>query len=105
MSDTEIHVRLYEEEKQRIRERAAGWHRRVRVVGEPCGRGLIQGVPVTGVGRALRVAERCLHEGILILAEGAHADVLALTPPAVITDAQLEHALGVIEQALSAEAP
>jgi 4-aminobutyrate aminotransferase-like enzyme len=89
---------------QRISERAAGWHHRLRGVGEPRGRGLIQGVPVSGAGRVARVTERCLLEGILILAEGPHADVLAITPPAVITDAQLEHALGVIELALAAEA-
>lgn len=89
---------------ERIRDRAADWHCRHAMVGEPRGRGLIQGVPVHGAGRALRVAERCLHAGVMILAEGPQADVLAVTPPAVITDAQLEHALVVIEHALAAEA-
>ena len=54
-------------------------------------------------GRAVRVTDRCLAQGVMLLAEGPHADVLAITPPAVITDEQLEHALAVIEQALAAE--
>jgi 4-aminobutyrate aminotransferase-like enzyme len=37
---------------------------------------------------------------VLVLVEGPAADVLAITPPAVITDAQLEYALGIIETAL-----
>jgi 4-aminobutyrate aminotransferase-like enzyme len=37
---------------------------------------------------------------VLVLAEGDDAEVLAITPPAVISDAQLESALDVIETAL-----
>jgi 4-aminobutyrate aminotransferase-like enzyme len=46
------------------------------------------------------VVRKALHAGVLLLAEGA-GDVLALTPPAVIREAQLEHALTVIEAALA----
>jgi 4-aminobutyrate aminotransferase / (S)-3-amino-2-methylpropionate transaminase / 5-aminovalerate transaminase len=68
------------------------------------GAGLIQGVPVPGPGCALRVADACLRAGVLVLAEGPEADVLALTPPAVITDEQLAAALDVVESALGMEA-
>ena len=85
---------------QMIQDRAAHWHRRYGFVDRPRGRGVLQGVPVHGAGRALRVTDRCLREGVLVLAEGPAADVLAITPPAVITDAQLEYALGIIETAL-----
>jgi|SRR5688572_16186691 len=88
---------------ERIRARAEHWCRRFNVVGEPRGRGCIQGVPLLDSGRAVRVTDRCLAQGVMLLAEGPHADVLAITPPAVITDEQLEHALAVIEQALAAE--
>jgi 4-aminobutyrate aminotransferase / (S)-3-amino-2-methylpropionate transaminase / 5-aminovalerate transaminase len=87
---------------RRIRRRATAWTGRLDV-GTPRGRGLLQGVPVSGAARALRVADRCLAAGVLLLAEGAEADVLAITPPAVITDAQLDHALDVVEAALAAE--
>jgi 4-aminobutyrate aminotransferase-like enzyme len=64
------------------------------------GIGLLQGVPVAGPGRAHRVADRCLAAGVLLLAEGPELDVLAITPPAVITDRQLDHALAVVGRAL-----
>jgi 4-aminobutyrate aminotransferase-like enzyme len=69
----------------------------------PRGRGLLIGVPVPGDGRALRIADRCLQHGVIILCEGPAADVLAITPPAVITDGQLDHALDVLERALAGE--
>jgi 4-aminobutyrate aminotransferase-like enzyme len=86
---------------ERIHQAAEGW--RELGAGPARGRGLLQGVPVTGTGRALRIADHCLQHGVLLLAEGPAADVLALTPPAVITDAQLDHALAVIEAALRDE--
>jgi 4-aminobutyrate aminotransferase-like enzyme len=60
-------------------------------------------VPVPGAGRALRVADRCLQHGVLVLAEGPDAAVLAITPPAVITDEQLDAALNTVEAALRVE--
>jgi 4-aminobutyrate aminotransferase / (S)-3-amino-2-methylpropionate transaminase / 5-aminovalerate transaminase len=86
-----------------IRQRTAAWPARYGA-GPSRGRGLIQGVPVPGRGRALRVADACLRAGVLVLAEGPEADVLALTPPAVITDEQLAAALEVVESALGTEA-
>jgi 4-aminobutyrate aminotransferase / (S)-3-amino-2-methylpropionate transaminase / 5-aminovalerate transaminase len=85
-----------------IRNRVREWHARYGV-GMPRGRGLLTALPVPAAGRAVRVAERCLAAGVLILAEGPHADVLAITPPAVITDAQLTAALDALERALDAE--
>jgi 4-aminobutyrate aminotransferase / (S)-3-amino-2-methylpropionate transaminase / 5-aminovalerate transaminase len=87
---------------ERIRQRAAGWAG--LGAGPARGRGLLQAVPVAGAGRALRVADRCLQAGVLVLAEGATAEVLAITPPAVITDAQLDTALSIMEAALGEEA-
>jgi 4-aminobutyrate aminotransferase / (S)-3-amino-2-methylpropionate transaminase / 5-aminovalerate transaminase len=86
----------------RIADRVDAWPAALGA-GPARGRGLLQGVPVAGAGRALRVADRCLAMGVLLLAEGAAADVLAITPPSVITDAQLDHALAVIGEALAAE--
>jgi 4-aminobutyrate aminotransferase-like enzyme len=85
---------------RRIHDRAASWADGLGV-SAPRGRGLLQGVTVHGPGRALRIADRCLARGVLLLAEGPAADVLAITPPAVITDDQLECALDTIEAALA----
>lgn len=84
-----------------IEGRTAGWPGRYGTRA-PRGRGLLQAVPVPGAGRAIAVADRCLQDGVLLLAEGPDLDVLALTPPAVITDRQLHHALDVVETALAA---
>jgi 4-aminobutyrate aminotransferase-like enzyme len=86
-----------------IREKTTSWAARFDAVGPPRGRGLLQGAPMRGPGQALRVADRCLRRGVLLLAEGTDADVLAITPPAVITESQLDFALAVIEEAIRAE--
>jgi 4-aminobutyrate aminotransferase / (S)-3-amino-2-methylpropionate transaminase / 5-aminovalerate transaminase len=85
-----------------IRDRVRQW-RATHGVGQPRGQGLLVGMPVPSEGRAVRVADRCLAAGVLILAEGPRADVLAITPPAVIGDSQLTAALDVLERALEAE--
>jgi 4-aminobutyrate aminotransferase / (S)-3-amino-2-methylpropionate transaminase / 5-aminovalerate transaminase len=85
-----------------IAARAATWQHRLGA-GPASGRGLLQGVPVHGAGRALRVVDRCLAAGVLVLAEGEDAGTLALTPPAVITGPQLDAALAIIEGALAEE--
>lgn len=83
-----------------IREKTVLWSERFDDVGQPRGRGLLQGAPMRRPGQALRVVEHCLRRGVLLLAEGPSADVLAITPPAVITEVQLDFALAVIEEAI-----
>jgi 4-aminobutyrate aminotransferase-like enzyme len=91
-----------------VRERAERWVRAIPGVAEARGRGLLQGVRLTGARgeasgmRALEVCRIAQQGGILLLAEGGDSDVLAITPPAVITDAQLGRALDTIELALRA---
>jgi 4-aminobutyrate aminotransferase-like enzyme len=86
---------------QRIEHRCASW-RSIDGVRGVRGTGLLQGVVLDDTARASAVVSECLKHGVLLLMEGTHADVLAITPPAVITDAQLDYALSVIEQALAA---
>jgi 4-aminobutyrate aminotransferase-like enzyme len=82
-----------------IRSRAMTWES-IEGVGAARGVGLLQGVPLSPPGRARRVAQLCLEAGVIVLAEGPRADVLAITPPAVITDDQLRVALDIVEEAL-----
>lgn len=86
-----------------IRTRVAEW--KVRRPGiEGCGLGLLQGVRVRDSRGAaqpmLRPALDLLQRAVVALAEGEQAEVLAITPPAVITDAQLDFALDALEAAL-----
>jgi 4-aminobutyrate aminotransferase/(S)-3-amino-2-methylpropionate transaminase len=84
---------------ERIAHRTARWVAAHATVRSARGIGLLQGV-VLEPGHAVRIAIAAQREGVLVLAEGDDAEVLAITPPAVISDAQLERALDVIETAL-----
>ena len=82
------------------------------MVGEVRGRGMLWGVelvedrssrrPATEL--AGRVIGGALRRGVLLLGEGPHGNVLAIVPPLVVTESQLEHALGVVEGELAAAA-
>jgi 4-aminobutyrate aminotransferase / (S)-3-amino-2-methylpropionate transaminase / 5-aminovalerate transaminase len=101
--ESEDLLRKAERLGERIREKTAAWSARWPEVGSPVGRGLLQGVPIAGSGRGLRVAEHCLRRGVLLLAEGPDAEVLAVTPPAVITEEQLDFALAALEESIRTE--
>ena len=88
---------------RRIERRTLEWVRRFDNVRAARGVGLLQAIELAGDG-ALRVAAAALRHGVLILAEGDAADVLAITPPAVITDEQLDFALDVLESAMAGDA-
>jgi 4-aminobutyrate aminotransferase / (S)-3-amino-2-methylpropionate transaminase / 5-aminovalerate transaminase len=89
-----------------IRARTDAWSRDVPGVADARGVGLLQGIELRDAAgepdgrRALDVCARLLREGVLILAEGDHAEVIALTPPAAITSEQLAFALDALERVL-----
>ncbi len=92
-----------------IQDRVALWAARMPAVAGVRGLGLLQAITFHDPGEqrsfALAVADEALRRGVLALAEGSALDVLALTPPAVITDGQLDHALDVIETVIGAVSP
>jgi 4-aminobutyrate aminotransferase-like enzyme len=76
---------------------ASRWVKEVR------GRGLFLGVelvdPDTGgplVGGGVRVAERALQQGMLLLPAGAAGEVVEITPPLVLTEEQMEWAIPAV---------
>lgn len=89
-------------------ERLGGWlrgrlealaHRHQDIAGAR-GRGLMQAIVLAGAGaeeRAAAMSEAALRRGVLVLPEGP---ALALTPPLVVTEPQLDAALAVIEATL-----
>lgn len=91
----------------RIAERMADWPSRVPLVADVRGLGLMWGIELrqpdgtAATEAAAAAVHRLLREGVLILSEGPAANVLALTPPLVITEEQLDYALSAIEAALT----
>ncbi|HLM68485.1 MAG TPA: hypothetical protein VK358_13195, partial [Longimicrobium sp.] len=47
-----------------------------------------------------RVVIQGLRRGVLVLGGGIHGNVLSLAPPFVMTDAQMDHALGAMGEIL-----
>jgi len=70
---------------------------RLPSVVEVRGAGLLLGVEVDHVARD--VIAHCLDRGVVVGSAGER--ILRLTPPLTITDAELEHALGVLEEVLA----
>ncbi len=105
-------------ERQRVAERAeevgaallAGLRERlsgVDTVGEVRGLGLLLGIelvrPADGgpaTGAAVRVAERSLGEGILLLPAGEAGHVVELTPPIGLTKRQIERVVDVLSRVI-----
>lgn len=83
----------------RIRARATSWQHRHACVHEVRGRGAMMGI-VLDAGVAAKVVQAALRRGVLVLTEGPRADVLALTPPLVLTDRELDRALDRLESAI-----
>lgn len=85
---------------ERIQARSRKWHGSFAGITGVRGLGLIQAIKLSSPERALHVVNTCLANGVLVLMEGPRADILAITPPAVITDTQLDYALDTIERCL-----
>jgi 4-aminobutyrate aminotransferase-like enzyme len=72
------------------------------------GLGLLLGVEfveadgsTSAAGAGLRVAERVLREGLIVLPAGAQGEVLELTPPIVLSDDQIDFAARTIASAIA----
>jgi 4-aminobutyrate aminotransferase/(S)-3-amino-2-methylpropionate transaminase len=85
----------------RIRSRVDRWIGRYSAARGARGRGLLQGVALASAAIADDVVQHALGNGVIVLTEGPLSDVLAITPSAVITDAQLDSALEILEQGLA----
>ena len=83
-----------------IADRTRDWAARFGGVSGVRGLGALQAVMLSGT-LALDTCAAALRRGVLVLAEGPRLDALAITPPLVITDQQLDAALDAIESALA----
>jgi len=87
-----------------VRARLDDWVARYPHARSARGLGLLQGLVLDDGTEtpAADVADAALGQGIIVLAEAPDLDVLAITPPAAITERQLGHALDTIERIIAA---
>ncbi|HEY4012116.1 MAG TPA: aspartate aminotransferase family protein [Polyangiaceae bacterium] len=111
--------------EDRLIERAAGMGKLLRegldglkakhaMVGDVRGRGLMQGVELVrdepggdrtpAADATLRVLEEARKGGLLVGRGGLYGNVLRVAPPLIVETAEIEHAVGVLDRALSAAA-
>jgi 4-aminobutyrate aminotransferase/(S)-3-amino-2-methylpropionate transaminase len=55
--------------------------------------------PATALTRQL--VDRCREKGLLMISSGTHSNIIRPLMPLIITDAQLEKGLSIIEETLS----
>lgn len=92
----------------RFRARASEWQQRLSMVGDVRGVGAMQAFEVVktdGLRTAdpeatKKIVRYCYEHGVLLVTAGSYSNVIRLLMPLVITDAQMEEALNVIEAAL-----
>lgn len=73
---------------------------RLERVREVRGRGLMWGISLPDAASAERAVFDALKRGVMLLQAGPLGDALSLTPPLVITQAQLDRALDILEEVL-----
>ena len=94
----------------RIRSRMLAWQERHPQIGDVRGLGAMLALELVhdpstkepAPDLATRVAEEALERGLLLLKAGVYGNCIRVLVPLVITDAQLDEALGVWEEALDA---
>ena len=83
--------------------RFAAFQQRFPFIREARGIGAMQGIELDedGPGRASRVVDEAARRGVLVLTAGLHSNVIRTLMPLVMTDAELDEALDVLEAALA----
>jgi len=93
-----------------FRKRAAEWQKRWEFIGEVRGLGAMQalefvrsrGTREPADEETKQIAQYCYEHGLIILTAGTYGNVIRLLMPLVITDAQLNEGLDVLEAAITA---
>lgn len=94
---------------ERFRKRAAKWQSQWELVGEVRGLGAMQAVELVrsktsrepADEEAKQVSKYCYEHGLVVLTAGSYSNVIRLLMPLVITDAQMDEGLDVLEAALA----
>ncbi len=100
--------------ERRIKQRMTELAREIELIGDVRGRGVLLGIELVkdrykktpANDEAKRIAATCLEHGLIFQVRGVRdlANVLRLVPPMTTTDAEVERALAILEDALRAVA-
>lgn len=94
---------------ERFRKRATKWQAQWDLVGEVRGLGAMQALELVR-SKATRqpadeetrqVSQYCYEHGLVTITAGSYSNVIRLLMPLVVTDAQMDEAMGVLEAALA----
>jgi len=94
---------------QKLNERFEAFRKKYKIVGEIRGLGAMLGLTLVkgdkrepAADEAKKLAAFCLERGLIILVCGTYSNVVRVLVPFVITDAQLDQGLSILEQGLAA---
>ncbi|MFZ0563426.1 MAG: 4-aminobutyrate--2-oxoglutarate transaminase [Terriglobales bacterium] len=94
---------------ERFRERAAKWQARWELVGDVRGMGAMQALELVrskttrepADAETTLVSQHCYEHGLITITAGSYSNVIRLLVPLVITDAQMDEGMDVLESALA----
>jgi len=93
---------------KKLHERFEAFRKQYKIVGEIRGLGAMLGLALVkgdkrepAADEAKKLAAFCLERGLIILVCGTYSNVVRVLVPFVITDAQLEQGLSILEQGLA----
>jgi 4-aminobutyrate aminotransferase/(S)-3-amino-2-methylpropionate transaminase len=94
---------------ERFRKRAAKWLAQWELVGDVRGLGAMQALELVrskstrqpADEETKQVAQYCYEHGLILITAGSYGNVIRLLMPLVVTDAQMDEAMDVLESALA----
>ena len=92
----------------KLKTRFEKWQKQFRIIGEIRCLGAMLGLELVkgpdkqpAAGEAKQLAGNCLENGLVILTCGSYGNIIRILAPLVITDAQLDKGLAILEQGLA----
>jgi len=93
---------------EQFQKRAREWQKRWPMIGEVRGLGAMQALELVqsqdkrepAAEETKQITQYCYEHGVITISAGSYGNVIRLLMPLVITDAQMDEALGVLEGAL-----
>ncbi len=94
---------------ERFHKRAAKWQAQWELIGDVRGLGAMQAMELVrskstrepASDETAQVAQYCYEHGVVLITAGSYSNVIRLLMPLVITDAQMDEAMDVLEAALA----